>query len=201
MDLILTIGTGAGLAAACGIRPFLPLLLAGALASSDTGIDFDHTDWSFLESPLFLLGVLLALAATVALQRRNQARRNPDVGRDGETRFDALLAGLSFGFGGALMAGALAGDDHSAWIGLAGIACAMLGRAAVGELLERAGSRLDPRARAALPVYADGVALVLAALAVLFGPLSYLALALLAFILVRGRQRAGEKYAGLRILR
>ena len=34
---------------ACG--PFLPPLLAGALARGDVGIDFDGTDWSFLESP------------------------------------------------------------------------------------------------------------------------------------------------------
>ncbi len=29
------IGLGAGLAAACGLRPFLPVLLAGALASAE----------------------------------------------------------------------------------------------------------------------------------------------------------------------
>ena len=32
--LVFYIGLGAGLAAACGLRPFLPLLLAGALGSA-----------------------------------------------------------------------------------------------------------------------------------------------------------------------
>ena len=41
--------TGMGLAGATGVRPYLPPLLAGALARSDTGIDFDGTDWRFLE--------------------------------------------------------------------------------------------------------------------------------------------------------
>ena len=44
MSLFLDIGTGAGLASAHGVRPFLPPLLAGGLARGDIGIDFDGTD-------------------------------------------------------------------------------------------------------------------------------------------------------------
>jgi hypothetical protein len=198
MDLVLTIGTGAGLAVAAGIRPFLPVLLAGALASANTGIDFDHTSWSFLESPVFLIVILALLVVTVVVQRRRQQRA---AATTGETRFDAVLAGVSLGLGAALMAGTLAGNGDSAWIGIAGLGCAALGRASIGELLERAGKRLDAKARATLPVYADAVSLFVAGLALAFGPLSFLSLAVLAFLLVRGRQRAGEKYAGLRILR
>ncbi len=69
MSLFLDIGTGAGLAGATGVRPFLPPLLAGALARGDVGIDFDGTDWSFLESPAFLAAVLVLALASYALDR------------------------------------------------------------------------------------------------------------------------------------
>ena len=76
MSLFLDIGTGAGLAGATGVRPFLPPLLAGALARGDVGIDFDGTDWSFLESPAFLLAVL-ALAVLAYGVERSGANRSP----------------------------------------------------------------------------------------------------------------------------
>ena len=56
------IGLGAGLAAACGLRPFLPTLLAGALASSDTlGISFSGDPFQFLQESWWLLVVAVAL--------------------------------------------------------------------------------------------------------------------------------------------
>src|SRR5918999_177515 len=58
MDFVLDLLQGTGIAAAVGIRPFLPVLLVGALASADLGLDFDGTDFSFLEEWPFLLGVL-----------------------------------------------------------------------------------------------------------------------------------------------
>ena len=58
MSAFLDISTGAGLASATGIRPYLPPLLAGALARGDIAIDFDGTGFSFLESPAFLGGVV-----------------------------------------------------------------------------------------------------------------------------------------------
>ncbi|MDQ5808305.1 MAG: hypothetical protein M3320_06470, partial [Actinomycetota bacterium] len=71
----------------------------------------------------------------------------------------------------------------------------------VRDLLRRTRSRLDPDAREALTVYADGASLVLAALAIVAPPVSAIALAALAWLLFSGRRREGEKYAGLRILR
>ena len=53
----------------------------------------------------------------------------------------------------------------------------------------------------ALPVYADGASLVLAALSVAAPPLSLVALAVCLWLLFRRRRREGEKYAGLRVLR
>src|SRR5215204_2857768 len=58
MTLFLAICLGIGLALGVGLRPFLPALLVGALASADVGIDFDGTDLSFLEDPYFLLALL-----------------------------------------------------------------------------------------------------------------------------------------------
>src|ERR687895_1499047 len=67
MSVFLDTTTGIGLSGATGVRPYLPPLLAGALARGDTGIDFDGTDWSFLESPGFLVAVLaLGVIAYVA---------------------------------------------------------------------------------------------------------------------------------------
>ncbi|MBA3233006.1 MAG: hypothetical protein H0T17_03510, partial [Propionibacteriales bacterium] len=53
----------------------------------------------------------------------------------------------------------------------------------------------------ALPVYAEGVALAAAGLSILFPPLALLVVGGLVWLMSGGRRRAGEKYAGLRILR
>src|SRR3712207_8470087 len=100
MDTVFDILTGAGLAAAAGIRPFLPGLVAGALASADALIDFEGTDLSFLEKPGWLLALVIALIAVVLLQRRGES-----------SVVENVLAVLAVGIGAALFAGALA--DHS----------------------------------------------------------------------------------------
>ena len=52
------IGLGAGLGAASGFRPFLPLLLAGALASAGAlGVHFSPGPFTFLEEDWWLLVV------------------------------------------------------------------------------------------------------------------------------------------------
>ncbi len=61
--------------------------------------------------------------------------------------------------------------------------------------------RLDRDAAATLPVYAEVAGLLLAALAVFVSPVSLVALAFLVWLLLQQRRRAGQKYAGLRILR
>jgi hypothetical protein len=68
-------------------------------------------------------------------------------------------------------------------------------------LFDRVRRRLDEQTAAALPVYAEGAALAAAGLSILFPPLAVLVLAALVWLLAGGRRRAGEKYAGLRILR
>jgi hypothetical protein len=196
MDFILDLLQGAGLAAAIGIRPFLPVLLAGALATADVGLDFDGTDFSFLESWEFLLAVLVLVMLLDFVGRR--------AGRDAADRpplLYALLA-LSVVLGGLMAAGSVADRSDAWWAGLiAGVACAALGFQAARSLFGRVRRRLDDQTAAALPVYAEGTAVAAAGLSILFPPLAILVLGALVWLLSGGRRRAGEKYAGLRILR
>jgi Domain of unknown function (DUF4126) len=199
MSLIMDIGTGSGLAGATGVRPYLPPLLVGGLARADTGIDFDGTDFSFLESTIFLAAVLALALAAYALERAQAPAAGESSGRSPIELFSGL-AGIVLG--ALLFAGALADGGEASWIGLvAGPFCAALGWLSIGGLVERARRRLDSGAAALVTLYADAVALALAALAVFVPPVSFLALIAFVVLLLGGRRREGEKYAGLRILR
>jgi Domain of unknown function (DUF4126) len=196
MDFILDLLQGAGLAAAIGIRPFLPVLLAGALAASDTGLDFSGTDFSFLEAWPFLLGVLVVVAALDLAGRR--------AGRDAADRPPLLYAmgAVALVLGALEAAGSVADRSDAWWAGaIAGVACAALGFQAARSLFGRVRRRLDEQAANALPVYAEGAALGAAGVSILFPPLALLVIGALIWLLTGGRRRAGEKYAGLRILR
>jgi Domain of unknown function (DUF4126) len=196
MDFLLDLLQGAGLAAAVGIRPFLPVLLAGALASADLGLDFDGTDFAFLESWPFLLAVLVLVGALDFVGRR--------TGREAAERPPLLYVVLivALVLGALLAAGSVADRSDSWWAGLvAGVACAALGFQAARSLFGRVRRRLDEQAAAALPVYAEGAALAAAGVSILFPPLALLVIGALVWLLAGGRRRAGEKYAGLRILR
>jgi hypothetical protein len=211
------IGQGAGLSGASGIRPFLPTLLAGALAREDSGIDFDGTDFSFLESPVFLLAVLVLAVGSYALQRRNESvAQTKAAGRPGDPRarvsgarnlpepFEAAMLVLGVVLGALLFAGTLADANHESWPGiLGGIACAMLGYYALASLFARARRRVagSGGAVALLGLYADGIALVLAGLSILFPPIAYAALVVFLVLVVRSRSEGAQKYEGLRSLR
>lgn len=204
--LVFYIGLGAGLAAASGLRPFLPLLLAGALASSGAlGVSFDQGAYSFLESDWWLLVVAVALALAYALQMLLRLAPTIDPG-ERTKRPDPLaasLAGLGVGAGALLFAGTLAAHGDAAWPGIVGgFMAAGLAQRASGPVIARARARLPDRgAREALTVYLDSASLLLAAVVALLHPLGYVAIALLAWFAWRLRARSGEKYAGLRILR
>ncbi|HKF80892.1 MAG TPA: DUF4126 family protein [Thermoleophilaceae bacterium] len=192
ISLYADIGQGAGLAGASGVRPFLPTLLAGAMARGDVLIDFDGSGWQFLESPGFLLAVF-GLALLWYGAERSGANRG---------LVDRAVLGLGLVLGALLFAGSLAAGNEAAWPGLVGgVACALLGRAALGGLFERAARRLEKEATNLLSLYAEGAALMLAAVAIVVPPLSYLALAGFVLLLVRGGRADDRKYAGLRVLR
>jgi len=191
MSVFLDTTTGIGLAGATGVRPYLPPLLAGGLARSDVGIDFDGTDWRFLESTEFLVAVL-AVGVIAYLAERSQRQRAVEV-------FSGVVGIV---LGALLFAGVLADGGTEAWPGLvAGPICALLGWRAVGGLVERVRARLEGGAAALLTAYADAVALLLAAIAIFVPPASLLAIAAFVVLLLGARRREGEKYAGLRILR
>jgi hypothetical protein len=191
MRLLLDILQGAGVSAAAGIRPFLPALLTGALASADLGVDFDGTEFSFLEAPWFLLA--LAAGLVLAFLGRRYVEEGPG---------EAAMSGLGIGLGALLFAGTLDDRFDVWWPGLiAGLACALLASLATRSLLARVRARLDTQAQAALPLYPEGAAAVLAGASVLFPPLALAGIGFLGRLYVAGRRRAGEKYAGLRILR
>jgi chromate transport protein ChrA len=192
MRLLIDILQGVGLAGAAGMRPFLPALVAGAFARADVGIDYEGTPFAFLEAPAWLLAVVIAVVVVVILERRGR----------GEGRVESALQGIGIVLGALLCAATIADHYDLWWPGLIGGGlCAALAAAATRSLVLRTRARLDPEARAALPVYVDGTSGVLAALSVVVAPVSILAAGFFAFLLRGGRRREGEKYAGLRILR
>jgi hypothetical protein len=193
VEFVLDLLQGLGIAAAIGIRPFLPAILVGALAAGDLGLDFDGTSFAFLEQPPFLAGVLVLMALATIAMRRADLYAPPFVW--------ALLA-IALAIGALLAAGSLADGDYPIWPGIVGgILAAALGFFAARSLFGRVRRRLDADAASVLPAYAEGAGLIAAGLSVLFPPLAILVLGALAWLLAGGRRRAGEKYAGLRILR
>ena len=196
MHLVFDIFQGIGIAAAVGIRPFLPALAVGALAAGNVEIHFDHTKLSFLQGTPFLL-VIAVLAIGLALAERRLDRSRLEDGPGA-----LVLAGFAFALGALLFAGALARGHYASWPGvIAGILAAGVGILATRPLFARARARLDDDAAAALPLYAEGLGVLLAVLSVVAPPVGPLALGLLLWLVLAGRRRAGQKYAGLRILR
>ena len=195
MKLLLDILQGLGVASATGLRPFLPAILTGALATADLGVDFDGTSFAFLESPIWLLILVVALVASIFVRKFLESPPG-----------EAALSGIGIGLGALLCAGSI-DDRHSTWwYGLIlGAALAYLASSVSRELFGRVRARFaaanDTQAAAALPFYGEAAGLVVAGAAVLFPPLSLIAIGFLIALLVTGRRRSQSKYAGLRILR
>jgi uncharacterized membrane protein HdeD (DUF308 family) len=196
MQFVLDLLQGAGIAAAIGIRPFLPVLLVGALAAGDLGIDFDGTDFAFLEQAPLLAIVVVLLAISLYATRR-MGPEAVDL-----PPWAYLFGGFAIVMGMLEAAGSLADHHRNVIPGVVvGALCALLGYLAIRDLMARTRRRLDTEAATALPLYFEGAALVAAGASVLFPPLALLVIGGLIALMFGGRRRAGEKYAGLRILR
>jgi hypothetical protein len=199
-------GFGLGLAAACGLRPFMPVLLAGVLGSDGAlGVGFGNGSFHFLQAGWWLLLVATVMVVAYGLQLLVGLTPTiaPSAAKQGSYPLAASLNGLGLGAGAAVFAGALAAHGDSPWPGLlGGLLAAAVAQRAVLPVVARARARLSDRAaREALTVYLDAVSLLAAALVALLHPLGYVLVAALAWFSWRGRARADEKYAGLRILR
>jgi hypothetical protein len=193
MHYLLDLLQGLGIAAGIGIRPLLPTLLVGALAAGNLGLDFDGTSFSFLEKPGFLLAIVILVAVLGLVERRRGSELGAGV---------YVLAAIALVLGALTAAGSIADRSSTWWPGIiVGAAAAALGFAAARSLFGRVRARLEPEAAGALPLYAEAAAVAAAGLSVLLPPLAVLVAAGLAWLLVGSRRRAGEKYAGLRILR
>jgi hypothetical protein len=191
VKLLLDILQGMGVSTAAGVRPFLPTLLVGALAADDLGVDFDGTDFAFLESAWFLLAIAVALAVTTLLRTRFET----PVG-------EATLGGIGLGLGALLFAGTLDDRYSTWWPGIiGGLLCALIAQQGTRSLLTRTRARLDAAAAGALFLYAEAAALLISGLSVLIPPVSVIALGFFVWLRLGGRRREGEKHAGLRILR
>jgi hypothetical protein len=196
VHLVFDICQGIGVAAAVGIRPFLPALVAGALAAGNVEIHFKGTDYSFLQSAPFLLGLGVAAILLGLIERR--------LGRATAQRqsFTLLIGAIGAALGALLFAGSLARGHYAVWPGvIGGVLCAAVAVLATGPLLARVRARLDREAAAAVPLYGEGAGIVLAALSIVAPPLGPIGLLALLWLLIAGRRRADQKYAGLRILR
>jgi hypothetical protein len=196
VQTLLDLLQAAGIGAAIGIRPFLPVLLVGALAAGDLGIDFDGTDFSFLEKAPFLLAMVVGMVLVDLVRRR----------AGGDERLEAgtgliVLAAIALVLAALEGGGSLADRHHPVAAGIVvAVLAAALALVAVPPLFARVRTRLGAEA-GLLPLYREALALVAAGLSVLFPPLAILVIGGLAWLLAGGRRRQGEKYAGLRILR
>jgi hypothetical protein len=195
MDLFMAISQGTGVSLAAGLRSFLPPMLVCVLARGDLGVNFEGSDYEFLESVPFLAALLAANAVGVLTERFAP-----------RPALEWPLLGVSIALGALMFAGSLAEEDYATEPGLVvGAACVVLAYATVQAFLGGARARLLARAEEGSAAYLNYYTIVagvcLAALAVLVPPISYAGLAFCLWVLIERRRRGARKYEGLRVLR
>ena len=202
MHLVFDIFQGLGVAAAIGVRPFLPALVTGLLAAGDVEISFHHTKVHFLQQPVFLIVMVVAIIALALVERRMTGL----TGKLAERPLTVVLGLCAIVLGALFCGGAFGryhhGAHHVLWIGVVvGIAAAAIGIAATRPLFSRVRARLDAEASGVLPFITEGMAALAAGLSVLAPPVGVIVVLALLWLLIAGRGRSDRKYAGLRILR
>ncbi len=109
------------------------------------------TDYSFLQSPWFLLALVLGAIILAAAERR----LSPQKLDHGAPLY--ALSAVSLALGALFFAGALADGNYTAWPGLiGGVLCALVGIAATRPLLVRVRARLDAASASARPALRRG---------------------------------------------
>jgi hypothetical protein len=182
MDLAIALGQGAGLAVACGLLAGLPLAVA-ALAALLLGFDdIGEPGAARLLDDGLVVAILCVFGAVDAI---------------GELRLPERAQLAMRAVAGALVFELVAHDELS-WVGLVlGFVIAGLA-ATVGVRLLTASARAGSVGSATVLAVA---AAVIAAVVSIIPFAGYVVLAAGAFLVVRNRQQADEKYRGLRILR
>jgi hypothetical protein len=196
------IGQGAGLATTSGARPFLAVIATGVLAHEDAGVDFTGTDWSWMESWVFL-GILAALYIVFwVMDRQGKSEVIRPEGR-------AMEAGPQYRIfcaiaGALLFAGSLADGGETSWPGLiAGALIGFVGYLALGRLFMRANQRVFAAGDSGvvLGLGRDLLTIALVVVCVLVDVVGYVVLLAALVLLVTAQRGEGEKYEGLRVLR
>jgi Domain of unknown function (DUF4126) len=196
------IGQGAGLSTTTGMRPLLPPIVVGVMAHENAGVNFSGTDWSWMESWVWI-GILAVLfVGAWLIDRAGKGRLVRLGGREPEAPpgYPLLCAVM----GGLLFAGTLADGGHKSWPGLvAGALLGIVGYLAFALFFARANRRLaaagDPGV--VLGLGRDALTIAVTVLVVLVDVAGYVVLVVALILLATARRREGEKYEGLRVLR
>jgi hypothetical protein len=196
------IGQGAGLATASGVRPLVPPIVAGVLARADAGTDFSGTDFSWMESWVWIAALAVLFAGGWLFDRARGERQ--DAGRKPRPEENVGYGVLSAAMGALLFAASLAHGGETSWPGLVGGAVlGFVGYLALARLFMRATKRLAVAGDngALLGLGRDVLTIGATAAVVLLHVLGYVVVVVTLLLLLGARGRSEEKYEGLRVLR
>ena len=171
------------------------------MAHADAGVDFDGTDWHWMESWVFL-GILAAIY--IAFWVMDRAGKSELIRPGGRAMEEGPYRNICAVAGALLFAGSLADGGETAWPGLvAGAVVGFIGFLALGRLFSRATHRVLAAGDSGtlLGLGRDLFTIALTVLCVLVDPIGYVVLAASLGLILTARRREGEKYEGLRILR